>query len=36
MRTPYRTPAVSLGRCLMDSLDDVTEALAIADGERGR
>jgi hypothetical protein len=24
---PYRTPAVSLGRCLVGSLDDVTEAL---------
>lgn len=27
--TPYRTSAVSLGRCLMRSLDDITEALAV-------
>lgn len=29
----YRTPAVDLGRCLVGSLDDVAEALAIAEGE---
>jgi clan AA aspartic protease len=29
----YRTPPVSLGRCLIGSLDDVAEALAVAEGE---
>jgi hypothetical protein len=29
----YRTPSVSLGRCLIGSLDDVAEALALAEGE---
>lgn len=29
----YRTPAVDLGRCRMGSLDDVAEALAVAEGE---
>ncbi len=32
-RKPYRTPAVSGGRCLVDSLDDVAEVLAVAEGE---
>ena len=32
-RKPYRTRAVSLGRCLAGSLDDVPEALAAAEGE---
>ncbi|MGI8784233.1 MAG: CopG family transcriptional regulator [Acidobacteriota bacterium] len=32
----YRTPAVSLGRCLVGSLDDVAEALAVAEGEAFR
>lgn len=32
----YRTPAVDLGRCLMGSLDDVAEVLAVAEGERFR
>jgi hypothetical protein len=32
-RTVYRTPAVSLGRCLVGSLDDVGEALAVGEGE---
>ena len=35
-RAAYSTPAVDLGRCLAGSLDDVAEALAIADGERFR
>jgi hypothetical protein len=38
-RTPrkrHATRAVSLGRCLLDNVDDVAEALAIADGERFR
>jgi len=30
---PYKTKSVSLGRCLMGSLDDISEALAIAEGE---
>ncbi len=29
----YRTPAVDLGRCRIGSLDDVAEALAVAEGE---
>ncbi len=36
-RTPRKrhvTKAVSLGRCLLDNVDDVAEALAVADGER--
>jgi len=32
-RKPYRTPAVSLGRCLAGNLDDVAEVLAVAEGE---
>ncbi len=35
-RPPYRTPSVSLGRCLVGSLDDVSEALATAEGEAFR
>jgi hypothetical protein len=30
---PYRTRTVSLGRCLVGDLDDVSEVLAIAEGE---
>jgi hypothetical protein len=33
-RQPFRTRTVSLGRCLMGSLDDVAEALAVAEGDR--
>ncbi|NNF29162.1 MAG: hypothetical protein HKO53_08225 [Gemmatimonadetes bacterium] len=29
----YATPAVSLGGCLIGSLDDVADALALAEGE---
>jgi hypothetical protein len=29
----YRTPSASLGRCLVSSLDDVAEVLAIAEGD---
>ena len=29
----YRTPSVDLGRCLVGSIDDVAEALAVAEGE---
>ena len=30
---PYKTPTVSLGRCLVGSLDDISEVLAVAEGE---
>jgi hypothetical protein len=30
---PYKTKSVSLGRSLMGSLDDISEALVIAEGE---
>ena len=33
---PYHTSSVSLGRCLIGSLDDVAEALAVAEGEAFR
>ena len=36
LRKPYRTPSVSLGRCLQGSLDDVAEVLAVAEGESFR
>ena len=32
-RTAYQTRGVSLGRCFLGNLDDVSEALAIAEGE---
>jgi hypothetical protein len=35
-RQSYRTPSVSLGRCLLGSIDDVSEALALAEGESFR
>jgi hypothetical protein len=35
-RPQYRTQPASLGRCLIGSLDDVSEALAIAEGENFR
>jgi len=35
-RGAYRTPEASLGRCLLGNLDDVAEALAVAEGERFR
>ena len=35
-RTPYRTPATSLGRCLLGNLDDIAEVLAVAEGESFR
>jgi len=34
--TAYRTPSTSLGRCLLPSLDDVSEVLAIVEGESFR
>ena len=30
---PYQTSTVSLGRCLVGSLDDISEVLAVAEGE---
>lgn len=33
---PYRTPGVSLGRCLVGDIDDVAEVLAMAEDERLR
>jgi len=35
-RPKYRTPTVSLGLCLVGSMDDVAEVLAVAEGERLR
>ena len=35
-RTLFRTEAVDLGRCTLGSLDNVAEALAIAEGESFR
>jgi hypothetical protein len=32
-RKRHQTKAVSLGRCLLDNVDDVSEALAAAEGE---
>jgi hypothetical protein len=32
-RSSYRTPSVSLGRCKLSQIDDVAEALAVAEGE---
>jgi hypothetical protein len=33
-RKRHATKEVSLGRCLLDNVDDVADALAAADGER--
>jgi hypothetical protein len=30
---PYRTPSVDLGKCLVGSIDDVADVLAVAEGE---
>jgi hypothetical protein len=35
-RKPYRTPSTSLGRCLIGSLDNVADALSIAEGDSFR
>jgi hypothetical protein len=32
-RAPFQTGSVSLGRCLVGSIDDVAEALAVAEGD---
>lgn len=33
-RKPYRTRPMKLGRCLIGSIDDVAEVLAIGEGEQ--
>jgi hypothetical protein len=35
-REPYRTRTVALGRCLVGNVDDIAEALAVAEGENYR
>lgn len=35
-RKPYRTASVDLGRCRLQNLDDIAEALAVAEGESFR
>jgi hypothetical protein len=35
-RPPYRTPSVSVGECLVGSIDNVAEVLAIVEGEAYR
>jgi hypothetical protein len=35
-RGPFTTRSVSLGRCLVGSIDDVAETLAVAEGESFR
>jgi len=35
-RASFRTEAVDLGRCLLGNVDDVAEALAVAEGESFR
>ena len=35
-KKPFRTKSVSLGRCLVSSLDDVAEVLATAEDEAFR
>ena len=35
-RKPFRTASVSLGRCRAGAIDDVTDALAAAEGESFR
>jgi hypothetical protein len=35
-RVPFRTEAVDLGRCLIGNVDNVAEALAVAEGESFR
>jgi hypothetical protein len=32
----YRTPSVDVGRCLLGSIDDVADAIAIAEGDDHR
>ncbi len=33
---PYQTSSVDLGRCLLSNLDNVSEAMALAEGEHFR
>ena len=33
---PYQTPSMDLGRCLLANIDDIAEALALAEGEDHR
>jgi hypothetical protein len=33
---PYRTPSVSLGKCRLGGMDDVSEALAVGEGDSFR
>jgi hypothetical protein len=33
-RAPFRTRALSLGRCLVTNVDNMAEVLAVAEGER--
>ncbi len=35
-RRPYRTRPVSLGRCKLDSIDEIARVLAIAEGDAHR
>lgn len=35
-RKPFRTRILPLGRCLVGSIDNVAEVLAVAEGERFR
>ena len=35
-RRAFKTRSVNLGKCLIGNLDDVSEALAVAEGERFR
>lgn len=35
-RKPFKTKSVSLGQCLVGSIDDVAETLALAEGESFR
>ena len=35
-RKPFKTKSVSLGQCLTGSIDDVSETLALAEGESFR
>lgn len=36
LRSRFQTRTASLGRCLIASLDDVTEVLSVAEGDRFR
>ena len=32
-RKPYETPSVNLGRCKLANLDDISEVIAVAEGD---